>query len=63
MKKTEILYTRVTKENLKYLSQTARMFKLSRATCLDDMISFMKDSHETTKKALAKRRNQIQEAV
>lgn len=65
MKKTEILYTRVTKPNIKYVREISTLAKMSRATCLDEMIKLMRENMGTERlaKTLAKRRNQIQEAV
>lgn len=65
MKKTKILYTRITKKNDEYIMDLKRRCHTSRATCLDEMFSYMRNNMNTTHlaKLIAKRRNEIQEAV
>jgi len=65
MKKTEILFTRVTKPNIKYLDELSSATKMSRAACLDEMLNYMRTSMEIPfiVKKIAKRRNEIPEAV
>lgn len=63
MKKTEIIYTRLTKPNDKYLRHITHMANTSMASCLDGVLSFMRENMEDTTliKELAKRRNEIRE--
>ncbi len=62
MKKTEIVYTRMTKPNMEYLKRLKKHAGTSRATCLDEAVSYMREtiSETTLIKEIAKRRNKIQ---
>lgn len=65
VKKTEIIYTRVNKPNLNYICKLAKASKTSRATCLDEVFNYMRENMDDSfiVKQIAKRRDQISEAV
>lgn len=65
MKKTEVIYTRITKDNARFIEGLTKRAKVSRATCLDEVFNYMRQNMETSfiVKQIAKRRDEIQEAV
>lgn len=63
MKKTKIIYTRVSTPNNEYIRRITRKANVSLATCLDDTITFMRENMSETLhlKEIAKRRNKVPE--
>lgn len=61
--KPKIIYTRVRNQNNKYIDRITHKAGFSRATCIDDILSFLRESvsEQTIIQEIAKRRNKVRE--